>query len=73
MLILQRRKGQSLTINDNITLTVVDTGTDWVKLAIDAPKEIPIMRSELKEAAAENQMASATASRQVLDEIMKKK
>ena len=67
MLILQRRKGQSLTINDNITLTVVDTGT------IDAPKEIPILRSELKEAAAENQMASATASRQVLDEIMKKK
>ena len=73
MLILQRRKGQSLTINDNITLTVLDTGTDWVKLAIDAPKEIPILRSELKEAAAENQMASATASRQVLDEIMKKK
>lgn len=73
MLILQRRKGQSLTINENITLTVVDTGTDWVKLAIDAPKEIPILRSELKEAAAENQMASATASRQVLDEIMKKK
>ena len=66
-------KGQSLTINDNITLTVVDTGTDWVKLAIDAPKEIPILRSELKEAAAENQMASATASRHVLDEIMKKK
>ena len=73
MLILQRRKGQSLSINDNITLTVVDTGTDWVKLAIDAPKEIPILRSELKEAAAENQMASATASRQVLDEIMRKK
>ena len=73
MLILQRRKGQSLSINDNITLTVVDTGTDWVKLAIDAPKEIPILRSELKEAAAENQMASATASRQVLAEIMKKK
>lgn len=73
MLILQRRKGQSLSINDNITLTVVDTGTDWVKLAIHASKEIPILRSELKEAAAENQMASATASRQVLDEIMKKK
>ena len=73
MLILLRRKGLSLSINDNITLTVVDTGTDWVKLAIDAPKEIPILRSELKEAAAENQMASATASRQVLDEIMKKK
>ncbi len=52
MLILQRRKGQALSINHNITLTVVDAGTDWVKLAIDAPKEIPILRTELKEAAA---------------------
>lgn len=73
MLILQRRKGQSLSINNNITLTVVDTGADWVKLAIDAPKEVPILRSELKEAAAENQKASATAPLKVLDEILKRK
>ena len=73
MLILQRRKGQSLTINDNITLTVVDTGTDWVKLAIDAPKEIPILRTELVEAAAENQEASRTVSREVLDKILKQR
>ncbi|MCI8783435.1 MAG: carbon storage regulator [Dorea sp.] len=73
MLILQRRKGQSLSINHNITLTVVDAGTDWVKLAIDAPKEIPILRAELKEAAAENQKASETASRQVLEAILKKR
>ncbi|MEZ3487793.1 MAG: carbon storage regulator [Lachnospiraceae bacterium] len=73
MLILQRRKGQSLSINNNITLTVVDAGPEWVKLAIDAPKDIPILRSELKEAAAENQEASATASKQVLDELLKGK
>lgn len=73
MLILQRRKGESLCIDRNITLTVIDAGSDWVKLAIDAPKEIPILRSELKEAADENRKASATASRQVLDEILKNK
>ena len=67
MLILQRRKGQSLSINKNIKLTIVDTGTDWVKLAIDAPKEIPILRTELVEAAAENQAASQTVSKVVLD------
>ncbi len=72
MLILQRRKGQSLSINENITLTVVDTGTDWVKLAIDAPKDVPVLRSELKEAAVENQKASATVPRQILDELLKK-
>ncbi len=73
MLILQRKKGESLSINNNITLTVVDTGTDWVKLAIDAPKEVPILRSELKEAAAENKKASEAAPKKVLDELLKKK
>ena len=73
MLILQRRKGQSLTINNNITLTIVDTGTDWVKLAIDAPKEIPILRTELVEAVAENQAASQTVSKEVLEKILHQK
>lgn len=73
MLILQRRKGQSLSINNNIKLTIVDTGADWVKLAIDAPKEIPILRTELVEATAENQEASRTVSREVLDKILKQR
>lgn len=73
MLILQRRKGQSLSINNNITLTIVDTGADWVKLAIDAPKEIPVLRTELVEAAAENQEASRTVSKEVLDKILHQK
>ena len=73
MLILQRRKGQSLSINNNITLTIVDTGADWVKLAIDAPKEIPVLRAELVEAAAENQEASRTVSKEVLNKIFLKK
>lgn len=73
MLILQRKKGQSLSINDNITLTVTDIGADWVKLAIDAPKEIPVLRSELKEAADENKKASETVSIQALDNLLKEK
>lgn len=72
MLILQRRKGESLSINQNITLTVLETGPDWVKLAIDAPKEIPILRSELLEAASENKRASETVSMDVLNQIFKK-
>lgn len=73
MLILQRKKGESLSINENITLTVVDAGTDWVKLAIDAPKEIPVLRSELLEAAKENRKAAETVSKEMLDEMLKKR
>lgn len=70
MLILQRRKGESLSIGDNITLTIAEAGTDWVKLAIDAPREIPILRSELREAASENQKAAETLSPDVLNKLL---
>lgn len=73
MLILQRRKGQSLSISDNITLTIVDIGPEWVKLSIDAPRNIPILRSELKEAAAENLKASATIPKHLLNELLQHK
>ena len=57
MLILQRKKEQSLNIGDNISITVLEIGNDWVKLAIDAPRDISILRSELVEAVSANQEA----------------
>lgn len=47
MLILRRKAGQSLLIGDGIKVMVLETGDGAVRLAIDAPKEIPILRSEL--------------------------
>ena len=69
MLILQRKKGESLSINHNITLTVMETGADWVKLAVDAPKEIPILRTELKEAPAANKKAAEAAPKELLEKL----
>lgn len=57
MLILQRKKEQSLNIGDNISITILEIGNDWVKLAIDAPRDISILRSELLEAVSANQEA----------------
>lgn len=71
MLILQRKKGQSLSLGDDITLSVSEVGNDWVKLAIEAPKTIPVLRTELKEAAAENKKASADIPASVLRQIIK--
>ena len=61
MLILQRKNNQSLTIGDNITVSIVEIGNDWVKLAIDAPKEISILRTELLEAASANKEAASSS------------
>lgn len=60
MLILQRKKGEAVILSGGITITIQETGTDWVKLAIDAPKEVSILRAELAEAVKANQEAKAS-------------
>ena len=47
MLVLSRKKNESIVINDNITITVVEVRGDKVRLGIQAPREIPIHRSEV--------------------------
>ncbi|MEK7124321.1 MAG: carbon storage regulator CsrA [Patescibacteria group bacterium] len=50
MLVLSRRKNESIVINDNITVTVVEIRGDKVRLGIEAPKEVPVHRQEVFEA-----------------------
>ena len=50
MLVLSRKKNESIIINDNIVVTVVDIRGDKVRLGFDAPKEVPIHRREVYEA-----------------------
>ena len=55
MLILQRKLGESVRIGENITVSIVSIDSNRVRIAIDAPSEIPILRSELLETIAANQ------------------
>jgi carbon storage regulator len=48
-LVLTRKKGQSVIVGDNIKITVLDADASTIKVGIDAPKEIPILRVEAKE------------------------
>lgn len=47
MLVLSRKKNESIIINDDIKVTIVEIRGDKVRLGIEAPKEIPIHRSEI--------------------------
>lgn len=47
MLALTRRKGESLIINNNVEITVLEIRGDQVKIGISAPKEVPIYRKEV--------------------------
>lgn len=59
MLVISRKKGEALLIGDNIEITVVKLDDGSVKLAIDAPKDIAILRKELyKEVQQENKKAA---------------
>ena len=71
MLILRRKAGESLMIGDEVKLTVMDVYEGGVRLAIDAPRSITILRSELLQAADANRDAAAGAEgsgpRELLD------
>ncbi len=54
MLILQRRPGESLKIGQDIEVSVVSVEGGRVRLAISAPQDVPILRSELLDATAVN-------------------
>lgn len=47
MLVITRKTNQSIVINDTITITIFESSKDKVKIGIQAPKEINIVREEL--------------------------
>ncbi|WEK53900.1 MAG: carbon storage regulator CsrA [Candidatus Cohnella colombiensis] len=47
MLVLSRKKGQSIIIQDHIEITVLEVDGDTIKIGIVAPKEVQVMRKEL--------------------------
>ena len=47
MLALSRKKGDSLIINNNIEVTVLEVKGEQVKIGITAPKQVPVYRKEV--------------------------
>lgn len=66
MLILRRKKNESILIGENIRITIIECAGDGVRLAIDAPKQISILREELSEAEQSNKTAIAPRKDSVL-------
>lgn len=59
MLILQRRAGESLVIGEDITVSVLSVDGTRVRLAITAPEDVSILRTELLTARQTNREAAA--------------
>ena len=47
MLVLSRRVGEAIIINDNIIIRVVDVKSGKIKIGIEAPRDVKILREEV--------------------------
>ena len=66
MLVLSRKTNESIIIDGNITVSVLRVDNDNVRLGIEAPLEIPVLRKEIYEAIkTNNEMAAGSAKRKV--------
>ncbi len=61
MLVLSRKKNESIVINDDITIVVVEIRGDKVRLGVEAPKEVPVHRNEVYEAIRRTQTQTEAA------------
>ena len=62
MLVLSRKKNESIVINNDIIVTVVEIRGDKVRLGIVAPKEVPVHREEEQKRRDALAAAEATAA-----------
>lgn len=61
MLIIRRRRGESIIIGEEIRIEILETSPTQVKLGITAPKEVTVLRSEIRTIRDVNVSASALA------------
>lgn len=69
MLILSRKNGQKIIINDNIEITILETKNDNCKIAIEAPREVKIYREEVYKQIMNSNQMSNDASKDVLTNL----
>jgi carbon storage regulator len=70
LLVVTRKTEESVIIADNIEITVLEVAKDRVKLGISAPKDIKIIRNELKHAQETNLDSSKAVPKDALDAFM---
>ena len=72
MLVLSRKKDDTIAIGDNIELTIVEVKGDVVKIGISAPRDVKIYRGELLEAIRKANIEAASQPAVDLDAIARK-
>ena len=66
MLVLSRKPNESIIIDGNVTVSVLRVDNDNVRIGVEAPLEIPVMRKEIyEEIKTNNELAAGSAEQRV--------
>lgn len=71
MLVLSRKRDESIIIGDEIVITVVDIRGEQIKIGVTAPKDVSIHRHEIYEAIQEENKAASRSNLQNLSGLVK--
>jgi carbon storage regulator len=71
MLILTRKTGESIIVGDNITIKIVEAGKNSVRIGIDAPKDITVLRQEVFDSIQQENILSAQGDKTDITKIAK--
>lgn len=73
MLVITRKEGQSLLIGDDIEVTVTKVADGSVKIAIEAPREMVILRKELYKEVEKENLEAVNVDLDILNKLNNKK
>jgi carbon storage regulator len=71
MLVLRRRAGESIFLGDDVEIEVLEVNSQGAKIGIRAPRDMVILRKELKVAADQNRAAAISPGVGEITEILK--
>jgi len=72
MLVIRRGRGESVFIGDNVEVEILDIGAHQVKIGIRAPKQVPVLRSEILLASEANRASSCGVSPEGVAELVER-
>ena len=72
MLVLTRKRNESIMIGDDIEVSVLGVAGEKVRLGIDAPRDIPVFRKEVYLEIQQQTLEAGTSARAEVDEALRR-